>query len=231
MHLLSLLSPLAGDLVVAYSPCSPSGSPNCSPSARSRSSRCPGRRVRDDGRERARASRRGAAVVVEGNLSDPQPARTRGCRGARLRGQGALSGDGGPTCLTFPLREAALNVGRRVADEVSHAARLDDDAVEASAFERADIVGACGRQSSAIASFPAGTSGRRSSTCSSASRHRRQAPRAQRSRVELLQRGLEVFLVVDSEGELAGSRRTRLTNSASEPPDPPPRRGDKHRLS
>ena len=106
LHLLSLLSPLDEDLVVAYLPLT-AGAPGATPDrARDPDRRDSGRRVRDDGRERARAPPR-VALALEGNDETRRRLERAGVDVAVYSGDEiSRKGDGGPTCLTRPLLRA-----------------------------------------------------------------------------------------------------------------------------
>ena len=103
MHLLSLLSPLDADLVVAYPPLLPVALAQLLAAARHRDRAGAGRRVPDHGHERARARAR-VALALDGNPVTRSRLEAAGvtvlvCEGSEL----SVKGDGGPTCLTMPL--------------------------------------------------------------------------------------------------------------------------------
>jgi N-dimethylarginine dimethylaminohydrolase len=107
MHLLSLLSPLAGDLVVAYKPLLPVRLAQLLAERAIEIVEVPDDEFGTMGANVLALSPR-VAVVVEGNPRTRSRLERAGVEVLAYKGKELSKGDGGPTCLTFPLLREQL---------------------------------------------------------------------------------------------------------------------------
>lgn len=102
MHLLSLLSPLAPDLVLAYPPLLPVRLAELLDERRIQIVSVPDEEFASMGSNALALSPR-RALVVEGNQVTQRRLEDAGVEVIAYRGEELSKGDGGPTCLTLPL--------------------------------------------------------------------------------------------------------------------------------
>ena len=107
MHLLSLLSPLAGDLVVAYKPLLPVRLAQLLAERAIEIVEVPDDEFGTMGANVLALAPR-VAVVVEGNPRTRSRLERAGVEVLAYKGKELSKGDGGPTCLTFPLLREQL---------------------------------------------------------------------------------------------------------------------------
>jgi len=105
MHLLSLLSPLAEDLVVAYSPLLPTRLAQLLAERAIEIVAVPGNEFESMGANVLALAPR-VALVVEGNPETRRRLEQAGVEVLVYEGKELSKGDGGPTCLTCPLLRA-----------------------------------------------------------------------------------------------------------------------------
>jgi N-dimethylarginine dimethylaminohydrolase len=107
MHLLSLLSPLAGDLVVAYKPLLPVRLAQLLAERAIEIVEVPDDEFGTMGANVLALAPR-VALVVEGNRRTRSRLERAGVEVLAYEGKELSKGDGGPTCLTFPLLREQL---------------------------------------------------------------------------------------------------------------------------